>query len=152
MNRCSIQSAGLTTPGGLLSAGPLRRVTCESSAVRRAFAHEAVLAVDAAFDSRAPGATVTIALCGHWDHEPPCPLAPHYTEVTWVGADLHVRVLFAVEPGREGDIRTRLDRALQSGHHGDQDGAISEWRLRSVGPSEVANHERAHVSRLAATL
>ena len=27
-------------------------------------------------DVRAPGAAVTVVLCGHWDHEPPCPLAP----------------------------------------------------------------------------
>ena len=27
----------------------------------------------------APGGAITVALCGSWDHEPPCPLAPHHT-------------------------------------------------------------------------
>ena len=29
-------------------------------------------------DVQAPGAAVTVALCGHWEHEPPGPLAPHW--------------------------------------------------------------------------
>jgi len=38
--------------------------------VRQAFAHEAVLVTEPDADVRAPGAAVTVALCGHWDHEP----------------------------------------------------------------------------------
>jgi len=30
--------------------------------------------------ANALGGAITIALCGHWDHTPPCPLAPHYVE------------------------------------------------------------------------
>lgn len=33
-------------------------------------------------DLAAPGAAVTVALCGHWKHEPPCPLAAHHTSTT----------------------------------------------------------------------
>ncbi len=47
--------------------------------VRHAFVHEAILTMGAAGDERAPGAAITIALCGRLDHEPPCPLAPHHT-------------------------------------------------------------------------
>ena len=43
---------------------------------RTAYAHDAVVILDPGGDSRAPGGAITVALCGHWDHEPPCPLAP----------------------------------------------------------------------------
>jgi hypothetical protein len=36
--------------------------------MREAFAHEAVLVMEPDADMRAPGAAITVALCGHWDH------------------------------------------------------------------------------------
>jgi hypothetical protein len=47
--------------------------------MREVFAHEAVVAMGADEDVGAPGAAVTVALCGHWEHDPPCPLAAHHT-------------------------------------------------------------------------
>ncbi len=47
--------------------------------MRLAFAHEAVVSMAAGADIRAPGAAITVGLCGHWEHEPLCPLAPHAT-------------------------------------------------------------------------
>ena len=49
--------------------------------MRQAFAHDAVVVLDAGGDDRAPGGAITVELCGHWDHEPPCPLAAHHTGV-----------------------------------------------------------------------
>jgi hypothetical protein len=46
---------------------------------REAFAHDAVVELAADGDDRAPGGAITVALCGSWSHEPPCPLAPHHT-------------------------------------------------------------------------
>ena len=63
--------------------------------MRHAFAHDAVLDMDPDADIRAPGAAVTVELCGHWDHEPPCPLAPHHTAVERTGRDVRLRILFA---------------------------------------------------------
>ena len=66
---------------------------------RAAYAHDAVVALDSGGDPRAPGGAITVALCGHWDHEPPCPLAPHHTDATHGGDDtLRLRVLFAADP------------------------------------------------------
>jgi hypothetical protein len=45
--------------------------------VREVFAHEAVVEMDGDSDASAPGGAITVALCGGWAHEPPCPLAPH---------------------------------------------------------------------------
>jgi hypothetical protein len=41
--------------------------------MRQPFAHDAVLAMPAGGDLGAPGAAITVALCGHWEHAPPCP-------------------------------------------------------------------------------
>ncbi|MEX5721628.1 hypothetical protein [Geodermatophilus maliterrae] len=43
------------------------------------FAHDGLLSMEPGADDRAPGGVITVALCGSWEHEPPCPLAPHHT-------------------------------------------------------------------------
>ena len=63
-------------------------------------------------DLRAPGAAITVALCGHWDHEPPCPLAPHWVSVGEDDGELRVRILFAAEPDTEGEVRHLIEQAL----------------------------------------
>ncbi len=50
----------------------------------------------------AVGAAVTVALCGHWEHEPPCPLAPHHTSASPDGGVVQVRTIFVAEPRLEG--------------------------------------------------
>jgi hypothetical protein len=80
--------------------------------MRQAFAHEAVLVMEPDADVRAPGAAVAVALCGHWDHEPPCPLSPHHVSADEDGEELRVRILFAAEPDAEGEARHLIDQAL----------------------------------------
>ena len=63
-------------------------------------------------DVRAPGAAVAVALCGHWDHKPPCPLAPHRVDADWIDGELHVRILFAAEPDKEPEVRHLIELAL----------------------------------------
>lgn len=63
-------------------------------------------------DERAPGAAATVALCGHWEHDPPCPLAPHHVHAERRGKGLHIRVLFVTEPENEPEVRRRIQRAL----------------------------------------
>ena len=72
--------------------------------MRQAFAQEAVLLMEPHADVRAPGAAVTVALCGHWDHEPPCPLAPHHVSAAGNDGELRVRILFAAEPDKEDEV------------------------------------------------
>ncbi len=80
-----------------------------------AFAHEAALQMAPDADLRAPGAAVTVELCGQWEHAPPCSVAPHHSHTRRVGADALVRVLFVVEPERETEVRRRIDAALSAG-------------------------------------
>jgi hypothetical protein len=70
-----------------------------------AYAHTATLRAVA--DDAAPGAAVTVALCGRVEHEPPCPLAAHHTAADRAGDELHLRILFAADPADEPEVRRR---------------------------------------------
>lgn len=111
--------------------------------MRRGFAHDAIVTMDATGDLRAPGAAITVALCGHLEHEPPCPLAPHHTAATREGDDVRLRVLFAADPADEDEVRARIAEALASGR--------GRWRVRDSRPSNPRDDEAEHVRRLIAS-
>ncbi|MGY1640939.1 hypothetical protein ACI782_07350 [Geodermatophilus sp. SYSU D00703] len=117
-------------------------------AERRAFAHDAVLALPADGDERAPSGAVTVALCGSWTHEPPCPLAPHHTTATRDGDRLRVRVLFATDPADEARVRALVEEALARGECVGPDGARTSWRLLDAAASPVHPDEQEHAGRL----
>jgi hypothetical protein len=125
----------------------LGEIVHHTGPMRQAFAHEAFLVMEPEADERAPGASVTVALCGHWDHEPPCPLSPHYVHADQVGDELRVRVLFAAEPETESEVRRRIDLAL-AGRWQFPDGFTTPWQLRGSRPDEVSPQERTHAERL----
>jgi hypothetical protein len=79
--------------------------------MRQAFVQVAVLLMEPHADMRAPGAAVTVALCGHWEHELPCPLAPHHVSADGNDGELRVRILFAAEPDKEGEVRHLIEQA-----------------------------------------
>jgi len=104
--------------------------------MRQPFAHDAVITLAPDADIAAPGGAVTAELCGHWEHPPPCPLAPHHTAAQRRGAQVHLRILFATEPEREAEVRTRIGRALAA------------WEVRSSAVGAVRQEEQAHAGRL----
>jgi hypothetical protein len=112
------------------------------------FAQDAMLAMEPGADRRAPGAAVTTALCGHWEHEPPCPLAPHHTHAERSGEHVLLRILFAAEPEQAPDIRSRIESALASGRFRGPDGVVTRWTLVGSGPGSVRDDEVAHARRL----
>ena len=57
-------------------------------------------------------------------------------------------MLFAVEPAREAEIRTRIDRALATGFCEAPDGTQTRWVLRSSAPGTATEVERGHAHRL----
>ncbi|WP_433188255.1 hypothetical protein [Actinoallomurus sp. CA-150999] len=116
--------------------------------MRRAFAHDAVVVMEAGGDVRAPGAAITVALCGHWEHEPPCPLAPHQTVAERAGDQVRLRVLFATEPTAETEVRDRIVEALSRSRLDGPDGATTRWRLLSARPGSVREDEREQAERL----
>ena len=116
--------------------------------MRVAYAHDAVLAMEPGADERAPGGAVTVSLCGHWEHEPPCPLAPHHTRAERVGDEVRLRILFATEPEREPTVRRRIDEALSAGRLTGPDGATTRWELRGSAPGPVTPDEGDQAARL----
>ena len=116
--------------------------------VRQAFAHDAVLTLDPGGDERAPGGAITVALCGSWSHDPPCPLAPHHTDARRSGADVVLRILFAALPTDEARVRALIEEALARGEGEDPGGVLTSWRLLRGGPSPVRPEERDHAERL----
>jgi len=116
--------------------------------MRQAFAHSAEVTLSPGGDVGAPGAAITVALCGHWEHEPPCPLAPHHTSTERVGDVLHVRTLFAVDHRRVGEVCKLIETALASGRLVGPDGNTTAWRLCSSRLAEVLETELDHVGRL----
>jgi hypothetical protein len=116
---------------------------------RTAYAHDAVVILDPGGDSRAPGGAITVALCGHWDHEPPCPLAPHHTDA--VPADdgtVRLRVLFASDD--EERVRELIGEALSSGRLTGPDGRVTRWMLKSSAAGTIRPEEADHAARLVA--
>ena len=118
------------------------------AAVREAFAHDAVLTMEPGGDEHAPGAAITVALCGNWKHEPPCPLAPHHTSAHRSGSEVTLRLLFAAEPQDEERVRELVDEALARGWGDGPDGARTPWRLVHAGPSDLRIGEEEHARRL----
>ena len=115
--------------------------------MREAFAHDAVVVLDHGGDERAPGAAVTVALCGSVAHEPPCPLAPHHTRVHRTDRELNLRLLCAADPADEARVRALVEDVLVRGWGDTPDGRTC-WELVESGPSAVSEDERAHAQRL----
>ncbi|MEH1056679.1 hypothetical protein V6U89_15875 [Micromonospora sp. CPCC 206171] len=116
--------------------------------MRQGFAHQAVLDMAPDADPGAPGAAITTVLCGHWEHEPPCPVASHHTRAERSGGEVRLHILFATEPHREERVRQDIDRALARGELRGPDGGTTRWRLRLSGPSEPSPGEAEHLERL----
>ena len=119
--------------------------------MRHAFAHEAVLVMAAEHDERALGAAITVELCGHWVHEPPCPLAPHHTATERRDERVYLRVLFAVDGEQEAEVRRRIDSALAAGRLAGPEGNVTHWQLESSGPAPLRGDEDCHAGRLIAS-
>jgi hypothetical protein len=83
-------------------------------------------------DHAALGGAVTVALCGHWEHEPPCRW-PHHTasrpDPDEDGSYV-VTVRFDAGPADEGVVRERIRAALAIGRLRGPDGATTTWVLR----------------------
>lgn len=96
---------------------------------RVALVHEAEVRLNAGVDPRAVGAAVTVALCGHWEHDGPCRW-PHNNKVD----GRLFRTLFVCEPEKESHVRDLIRAALVGS---------SEWRVIRDRARYVATDERS---------
>jgi len=113
-----------------------------SDPVRAAFVQEVGLRLAPGADAAAAGAAVTVALCGHWEHEGPCRW-PHNNRETITRDDLlRLRTIFVCAPDEEAEVRARIDDGLR---------ASSNWEVVSAHGRPVAPDEQLLAARLAAT-
>jgi hypothetical protein len=108
------------------------------------YVHQVTLVMNPDADLDAPGAAVTLGLCGSWDHTPPCAIA-HHVHAERAGATVTLRVVFAAERENEGDVRARIDQALRTGTVTDRAGIRTYWQFAA----DVSSAEEARARRLA---
>lgn len=117
--------------------------------MRAPYVHEASLALGVDDDLRGPGGAITLALCGSWEHSPPCPLASHHTQPMRDGDTVTLRIVFATEPDLEDEVRRRIDSALRAGTSTGPDGELARWIFRGSTVGVLSESERAHALRMA---
>jgi len=109
--------------------------------VRSAFVHEASIELRPGADPAAPGAAVTVELCGHWEHDGACRW-PHHTGVdNRAGRSIRIRTVFACPPAEEDAVRQRIVAALDSGR----------LEAESATPAEPTNAAEPRESRWTTT-
>jgi hypothetical protein len=92
-----------------------------------AFAHEQVCRVtELDGDPAALGAAVTVALCGHWEHQGPCRW-PHHTETRVEGSAVVAVVRFDATEDEVAEVRSTIARAVASGALTGPDGRLTRW-------------------------
>ena len=101
----------------------------------RAYVHQAEIMLTDDTDPATVGAMVTVALCGHWEHDGPCRW-PHHNQIE----GRHFRTVFIATPEDEPEVRRRIRTALHS-----QPG----WRVLSDSARSLAADEHELASRLA---
>jgi hypothetical protein len=80
-------------------------------------------------DVAALGGAVTVALCGHWEHDGPCRW-PHHTMSVTTGDDVvATTVRFDALPSEEQQVRQLIRDALAAGSLSGPDNTTTTWRL-----------------------
>jgi hypothetical protein len=95
--------------------------------------NEALVRLEGDGDERAPGAAITVALCGHWEHQSMCRW-PHLNVTERTGEGLLVRTSFDAPASEVAEVRRRINDALASGQLMGPDGRVTCWSLLARPP------------------
>ena len=79
-------------------------------------------------DVGALGGAVTVALCGHWEHDGPCRW-PHHTGSAVAGDEVVATIRFDASPDEEEHVRQLIRDALAVGSLVGPDRTTTTWRL-----------------------
>jgi hypothetical protein len=79
-------------------------------------------------DEGAPGAAITVELCGHWQHKGLCRW-PHRTDISRRGKFLDVQTYFEAPSEEEAEVRGRIQSALAKGRLVGEDGSVTSWEV-----------------------
>ena len=91
------------------------------------FLHEATVHLAEGADPRAIGGAITVALCGHWHHEPSRAAGRTTPDISAAGDHHVVRTSFTVDPADEPVVREKIVAALETGQQSGPDGHVSRW-------------------------
>jgi hypothetical protein len=105
------------------------------------FVHEVEAALAPGSDERALGAAVTVALCGHWEHEGTCTWRHLTTIASRRGTEIVARIVFECGADEEGAVRARISGALYTGRLEAPDG-LAAWRIVVERAPEPSAEER----------
>jgi hypothetical protein len=105
----------------------------------RSIAVEASLVLGAGADPRAPGAAVTVALCGHWEHEGRCRW-PHNNRIAGSEPPAVLRTVAVVDDESVAEVLRRAESALR---------VDPRWQVLGVRLVELTVEEQALADRLA---
>lgn len=106
---------------------------------RRALAVDVELALNPGEDSRAPGAEVTVALCGHWQHDGPCRW-PHNSRIDTGGGAARLRTVVVVPDDERSEIIRLIESALR---------ADDRWSVIAFSTGPITAQEQPLADRLA---
>jgi hypothetical protein len=106
-----------------------------SAMAAQAYVHQAEVLLAEGTDPAAVGAMVTVALCGHWEHDGPCRW-PHHNQI----AGPQFRTVFIATPDDESEVRRQIRAALY-GQAG--------WRVFSDNARALSADEQEVAARLA---
>jgi hypothetical protein len=103
----------------------------------RAIAIEAALELEPGTDTRAPGGAVTVALCGHWEHDGPCRW-PHNNRLDPSTAPARLRTVAIVDDETAAEVVTRVESGLRQ----DPRWTVVRYGVTGLVPGELALAER----------
>ena len=91
-----------------------------------------VLSLSGACDSRAPGGAVTVALCGHWDHEGECRW-PHLSTIEDSPEGTQLLTVHFDAPDEEvEEVIGKIEAGLERGSLIGPDGKETHWMIERV--------------------
>jgi hypothetical protein len=107
-----------------------------------AFVLAASLALDDDVDTRAPGGEVTVALCGHWEHEGACRW-PHHSSIDAEASPARLRTVVAAPENERAEVVQRVAQSLD----GDR-----RWEVLKFDVVAIEDNEQELARNLAADL
>jgi hypothetical protein len=96
------------------------------------------LVLEPGTDPRAPGGEVTVALCGHWEHDGACRW-PHNSSIGDGGSPARLRTVVAVDDDERDDVFGRIESALR---------ADERWTVVSFAIGGIRSDEAGLAQRL----
>lgn len=103
------------------------------------FVLEVAMVLPPGVDRRAPGGAVTVALCGHWEHDGACRW-PHFSDVEDQDATTRLRTVAVAPESEHAEVVRRVEDELR---------ADPRWDVRSISVREVRDDEVELARRLA---